>query len=353
MNAPFVSQREIARAAAVSVSAVSLALRNHPKVSPRVRARIQAIAKSMGYHADPKISTLMEHLRTARRQRPVSRLAVLVPELTPAQLESYHPIKEMLAGVNEFAREAGFELEVFHLIDPDMSPKRLRTILRTRGIQGIFVAPFARGIGRMEFDFSGFATATAGYSIVEPHLHRACPDYLQMMDKTLDAITRQGHRRVGLVLTYQPGGIGHKLFSSSFLYCQNQIPDADRIPILPKAQISDETLLRWIEQHQPEAIISSGSVYQQLVRLGVPIPRKIKFASIDLSESPHDAAGVDHGYRLVGHEAAKLIHSQFLLNLSGVPAHPKVVLVDSQWRTGFTLPDNASRRESRGRPCQQ
>ena len=48
MKAPFVSQREIAAAAGVSVSAVSLALRNHPKVSPQVRARIHAIAKRMG-----------------------------------------------------------------------------------------------------------------------------------------------------------------------------------------------------------------------------------------------------------------------------------------------------------------
>ena len=353
MKAPFVSQREIAAAAGVSVSAVSLALRNHPKVSPQVRARIHAIAKRMGYHADPRISTLMEHLRAARSQRPPSKLAVLIPELTPNQLRSYHPIVEMLAGVSELADETGFELEMFHLIDPGMTSKRLHTILRTRGIQGIFVAPFASGVGRLDFDFTGFAAATAGYSIIEPHLHRSCPDYLQMMDETLEWVTRQGYRRVGFVLTYRPGGIGHKLFTSSFLYYQSQIREADRIPILPKARISDQALLHWINQYKPEAIISSGLVYQQLVRLGVPIPRKIKFSSIDLSESPKDAAGVDHGYRLVGREVLKLIHSQLLLNLSGVPEHPKVVLVDSHWRPGFTMPGNPTRREARATPLRQ
>lgn len=353
MKSPFVSQREIAVAAGVSVSAVSLALRNHPKVSPKVRARIQAIARRMGYHADPKISTLMEHLRASRIKRAPSKLAVLIPELTPAQLRSYHPIMEMLAGARELAEEAGFELEVFHLVEPGMTPKRLRTILRTRGIQGIFVAPFASGVGRVDFDFTGFAAATAGYSIIDPLLHRSCPDYLQMMDETLEWVTRQGFRRVGFVLTYRPGGIGHKLFSSSFLYYQNQIPAADRVPILPKAQISDQTLLAWIGEHKPEAIISSGLVYDQLVRLRVPIPRKIKFSNIDLSEPPQDAAGVDHGYRLVGRETIKLIHSQLLLNLSGVPDHPKVVLVDSHWRPGFTMPGNPSRHEARATPLRQ
>ncbi|HYD83319.1 MAG TPA: hypothetical protein VEA63_04690, partial [Opitutus sp.] len=209
------------------------------------------------------------------------------------------------------------------------------------------------GVGRVDFDFTGFAAATAGYSIIDLHLHRSCPDYLQMMDETLEWVTRQGYRRVGLVLTYRPGGIGHKLFSSSFLYYQNQIREGDRVPILPKAQISDQALLRWIDQYKPEAIISSGAVYQQLVRLRAPVPHKIKFSSIDLSESPHDAAGVDHGYRLVGHEVVKLIHSQLLLNLSGVPEHPKVVLVDSHWRPGFTMPGNPSRREARATPLRQ
>lgn len=349
----FVSQREIAAAAGVSVSAVSLALRNHPKVSAQVRARIQKIARRMGYHADPRISQLMEHLRTARTQRSSSKLAVLIPELSPAELKSYHPIMEMLAGAREQSSEAGFDLEVFHLAEPGMTASRLRTILRTRGIQGIFVAPFASGVGRVDFDFTGFATATAGYSIIEPLLHRSCPDYLQMMDETLEWVMRQGYRRVGFVLTYRPGGIGHKLFSSSFLYYQDRLPKAERVPILPKAEISDDALLRWIARYRPEAIISSGSVYEQLLRLRVPIPKKIKFSSIDLSEPPQNAAGVDHGYRLVGQETIRLILSQLLLNLTGVPDHPKIVLVDSHWRPGFTMPGNPSRREARTTPLRQ
>ncbi len=353
MSRDFVSQREVAAAAGVSVSAVSLALRNHPKVSPKVRTRILKIARRMGYRTDPKIAQLMEHLRAARDKRAPAKLAVLIPELTSAQLKSYHPIMEMLAGAREQAGEAGFELEVFHLVDSGMTSQRLRTILRTRGIQGIFVAPFASGVGRVDFDFTGFAAATAGYSIIDPLLHRSCPDYLQMMDETLEWVTRQGLRRVGFVLTYRPGGVGHKLFSSSFLYYQHQIPEADRVPILPKAQISDQALLDWIAAHKPEAIISSGLIYDQLVRLRVPIPRKIKFSNIDLSEPPQNAAGVDHGYRLVGRETIKLIHSQLLLNLSGVPEHPKVVLVDSHWRPGFTMPGNPSRREVRATPLRQ
>ncbi|HEY0944078.1 MAG TPA: LacI family DNA-binding transcriptional regulator [Opitutaceae bacterium] len=353
MKTAVVSQRDIAAKAGVSVSAVSLALRNHPKISPEVRERIQKIARRLGYHADPKVAQLMEHLRTARTNRVRSKLAVLIPELTPAQLKNYRPIVEMLVGAREQAADAGFDLDVFHLVEPGMSTARLRVILRTRGIQGIFVAPFASGVGRIDFDFSGFAAATAGYSIVDPLLHRSCPNYLQMMDEILEWVTRQGYRRVGFILTYRPGGIGHKLFSSSFLYYQNQIPTEQRIPILSKTEITDPNLLRWIATHEPEVIISSGPIYTRLTGLGVPIPKKIKFASIDLSEPPQDAAGVDHQYRLVGGETVKLILSQTLLNMTGVPDHPKIVLVDSHWRPGFTMPGNPSRDEARATPLRQ
>jgi LacI family transcriptional regulator len=348
-----VSQRDIAARAGVSVSAVSLALRNHPKISEQVRKRIQRLATQMGYRADPKVTQLMEHLRTSRPHRQASKLAVLIPELTARQLDGYHPIKEMLAGAREQAQESGFELEIFHLVQPAMTTARLRSILLARSIQGVFVAPFASGVGRINFDFTGFSAATAGYSIIDPLLHRSCPNYLQMMDETLEWVTRLGYSRVGLILTYRQGGIGHKLFTSSFLYYQQQVDAENRIPILPREQITDESLVKWVGDHRPEVIIGSGAMLQDLKRLKVPIPSRIKFASLDLSEPPLQAAGVDHRYRLVGRETVKLIVTQILLNLTGVPDDPKVVLVDSHWRPGFTMPGNPTRHETRTAPLRQ
>jgi hypothetical protein len=100
-------------------------------------------------------------------------------------------------------------------------------------------------------------------------------------------------------------------------------------------------------------IISSGAVFSRLKELGVPVPKQIKFANMDLSEPPIDAAGVDHRYRLVGRESVKLILSQLLLNMYGVPEHPKIVLVDSHWRPGFTMPGAPSRGETRTTPLRQ
>ena len=47
---------------------------------------------------------------------------------------------------------------------------------------------------------------------------------------------------------------------------------------------------------------------------------------------------MDHRYQLVGAEAVNLVLTQFTLNLTGLPTNPKVVLVDSHRRDGFSLP---------------
>ncbi len=337
LNTTSVSMREIAQTAGVSVSAVSLALRNSPKISSERRDAIHKIARQMGYRSDPRISELMVHLRVARADRAPSNIAFIIPELTREQVQHYPPIIGMLAGVREIAKSVGFGVDVFYLADPGMSTRRLRSILVARGIRGVIFAPFASGVARVDFDLAGFSAATAGYSIVSPRLHRACPDYLQMMDELIESATRLGHRRLGLVMTYNEGGIGHKLFTSSFLYYQSKIPSSDRIPILPKPQISHEHLGAWVKKHDPDVIISAASVYHLLREIGVRIPEDVCFASIDRSEPPVDATGADHRYPLVGEEAFQLVLSQLNLNITGEPDDPKVLMVDSHQREGYTL----------------
>lgn len=333
-----VSMRDIARAAGVSVSAVSLALKNSPKISPERRASILTLAEKLGYRRDPRITELMEHLRTARPHRAASKIAFVVPELTRPQFADYHPVRDLAEGVQEMAAVAGFGCDLFYLSDPGMSLRRARDIIIARGIKGIVLAPCVSGVARLDFDCTDLCVATAGYSIVEPRLHRACPNYLQMMDELLADCAARGYRRVGLVMTYGEGGIGHKLFTSSFLYYQSTIRLEDHIPILPKTSIDPPGLRAWFDAHRPDVVISAGNVFEMLLQIGLRVPRDVAFASIDLSQPPGDAAGADHRYNLVGREALKQVLTLLNLNLTGVPENPKVVLVDSHRREGFSLP---------------
>lgn len=87
-----------------------------------------------------------------------------------------------------------------------------------------------------------------------------------------------------------------------------------------------------------QVVISSDRVFALLQGMGLAIPGDLHFANLDLSEPPRQAAGMDHRYQLVGIETVNLVLTQVTLSLTGVPAMPKVVLVDSHRRDGFTLP---------------
>lgn len=329
--------RDIAEAAGVSLSAVSLALRNSPKISAERRREIMVAAERLGYRRDPRLAELMEHLRLVRHREVPSHLAMVIPELSREQVRHYPPIVNLLAGVREIAEVAGYQIDIFHLADPGMTLSRLRGILLARGIKGVVIAPCASGVARLDFNIEGLCVATAGYSIIEPRIHRACPDYLQMMDELLETCTSLGYQRIGLVMTYGEGGIGHKLFTSSFLYHQSMLPAERRLPILPKPNITPVKLRQWLDRHRPDVVISAGSVSRLMREIGVKIPAEVGFASIDVSEDPQFADGADHHYQLVGREALKLVLASINLNLTGEPLHPKVVLVDSHQQEGTTL----------------
>jgi DNA-binding LacI/PurR family transcriptional regulator len=219
-----------------------------------------------------------------------------------------------------------------------MTPARLRGILLARSIKGVIIAPYASGVGTLQMDMTGLCAATAGYSITFPPVHRACPNYLQMMDELIDHLQRLHFQRIGFIMTYHRGGIGHKLLTSSYLYYQSLLSPKERIPILPREAVGEKQITAWLKQHRPEVVISSGRVFNLLQGMGLAIPGDVYFANLDLSEPPRQAAGMDHRYQLVGAEAVNLVLTQFTLNLTGVPPNPKVVLVDSHRRDGFTLP---------------
>ncbi|MCH2387759.1 MAG: LacI family transcriptional regulator [Opitutales bacterium] len=332
-----VSMKEIAQEAGVSVSAVSLALRNSPKVSEKRRLEIERIAERMGYVKDGRISELMEHMRSKRSNRQMSKLAVIIPDLEKHLLKRYHRFEKLVSGIEMQCLASGYGTDYFYLKDMQVSSKRLKNILVSRGIRVVILLPYLNGVGTIDLDLNGLCASSSGYSIIEPNVNRACPNYLQMMDGLLEQALALGYRRIGFIMAYKSGGAGHKLFASSYFYYSSQLNENERIPILARRDISEPNIRQWMESYQPEAVISSGAIYQTLQKIGYSAPSDIGFASLDLSYEPTDASGVDHRHDLVGQEATRLALSELSLNHTGEPQNPMVITVDSHYRPGFSM----------------
>src|SRR5580658_8310055 len=124
--------RTLAKMAGVSNATVSLALRNHPRIRPEVRERIQQIAVKAGYKTDALVANLLAQLRTKKTHTYQSTLGLLSAWENPALHEATQTFLEWIAGCEERAASLGYGLDKFSLVDPPVTSERLVKILHAR-----------------------------------------------------------------------------------------------------------------------------------------------------------------------------------------------------------------------------
>jgi LacI family transcriptional regulator len=332
------SHKEIALASGVSRATVSYALRNDPKISVEVRNRVLKIAKRLGYRPDPLVAKLMAHLRMARPRRSLTKVALLIPGYPRSLVSHDKRLQQMLAGAKKQAALHGFGFEDFWLEGESTMPlRRLQRILRARGFDGIVIGSMRHANERLDFDFANMACAAIGYSMSDPAIDRACPHHFKMMRGLLEEIRRRGFKRIGALYNTRLEGASNNLLSSAFFYTQRESPETFCLPLQIEETPTLEHVRAYLKRYRPDVLIGQGFVYGFLKTLGVRVPEDISFASIDLGDPPYDAAGIDGHYDIVAATAVDLVATQFTLNLKGVPAVPKVVMLDTDWQPGHSL----------------
>jgi LacI family transcriptional regulator, galactose operon repressor len=352
MNARFLSHKDIASHAGVSRTTVSYALNNSPKISAPVRQRIQAVARRLGYRPDPQVAKLMTYLRTTRSTRTLRKIAFFIPGYPESMLATDRRIQQMVQGVSEGARQHGFGVELIWLTGvPGMTVARIRRILRARGVDGVIVGSMARGDDRLDFDFTAFSCAAIGYSMRTPNIHRAAPHHFRLMRDMLAEVSRREFQRIGVILSRRLEDGSNNLLSAAVYQMQASLPPHRRLPVHVEDFPSLPVVAHFIKKYRPDILIGHGGTYAQLIKLGLKVPEEISFVSIDLGDPPYDAAGFDGRYDVVAMTAVDLVATQFTLNLTGIPAEPKVVMVPSEWRPGWTLGTPAIRNKSFPRPA--
>lgn len=133
-----VTLREIAERAGVSVSAASMALKDHPRIGRDAKERIRAIADELGYVANAAGRAL--------RARRAGAIAVIVPN-TGHHVFGHAYFMHVLTGVNDVANEHDAQLVVS--TNPDASPEEwhgpaaYERVMRSGSVDGAIVTSAA------------------------------------------------------------------------------------------------------------------------------------------------------------------------------------------------------------------
>ncbi len=143
-----VSIRDVARAAGISKSTASYALRNHPGINKATRERVLRIAKRIGYIPDARIASWMASVRDAKSKDllPIAWLNTHSMEDEEDVWRRHKFLSPWLEGARDRCRQLGYRLDEIWTHQPGMTMRRVSQILYQRGIEGVIVTFPARHI---------------------------------------------------------------------------------------------------------------------------------------------------------------------------------------------------------------
>lgn len=332
---------DIARRAGVSKCTVSYALRNHPRASVATQKRIQTIAHEMGYRANPITSLMMNRVRSAIPGRLQAKIAYLVNYRN----DDYHSrstYQRLEQGIKSQADRIGFGIEIFNLESQGISYRRFQQILRTRNIQGLILSPLSEeSLGRnFDIDWSQFATAALGFSFASLPVHRAANFQYHSIRAVYARLKSLGYDRIALAIDPRSNQKYDHHWRSAFLDSKemdSQELDPASCFALGEA-IDGSSFLQWVEVYRPDALITDREECINLLsNANIWIPQEIAVAFAKLRDPITGYAGIDQQEEKIGAAAVDLVVEQLSQNQTGLPGTPKTVLIEGEWRDGWTV----------------
>jgi len=333
----------IAEIAGLSPSSVSLALRNSPKISAATKERVRQIAAAEDYRPDARLNELMARMRLTRQARSQACLAVvsLYDKAKPWTGSAHHTF--IYEGMANRARELGYRLEPMWLRAPGMTPRRFRGILEARGIEGMLCFGSPRVDDEFPTELGSFAIVSQGMSIRTP-LHRVTGHFFNDVLQALGRLHRMGYRRPGLVISrYEDERSSHAYTGAYLAWCESQEPKPDFLPVLRMDRVADEPLSAWLQEHRPDVMLvvhdhaSLGELSGFFRRQRIRVPRDLGVAVISQILEGSDFSGMRENQALIGRWAVELLVMRITNRDFGLPASPRVEMVESVWVKGKTL----------------
>jgi LacI family transcriptional regulator len=299
----------------------------------------------MGYTSNPLVSALMGQIRANRQAGSQVTIAVFCPSESP-NLEKPRTATGWYEGARERAAQLGYTLSPFAVFDPEMPLERLHRVIKTRGISSILVMPLGKGDVHLPDNlFADRASATIGHWMRSPEIHRVETSHYLAAHKVCEQLARRGYRRPLLVsnLAHHRGQLEQLTASLDWWgrsFGLEQVPPLIVEGLPPQAPKKFHEALK---QHQPDVLISGqtmGPVADWCAQAGARVPRDL--ALVTTNKWPGEPyAGVHLFPEMMGAAAVDLIDGQLRRNEYGLPAHPKMVILENEWQDGETLPCKA------------
>ncbi|MDA0349807.1 MAG: LacI family DNA-binding transcriptional regulator [Verrucomicrobia bacterium] len=342
MNPPSrIRLKDIAKEAGLSVSAVSMALKNDASMSPKTIERVKLLARKMGYTPDPALSALSAYRSKLRIKNQFSVIGLVTNWNKRDSWSGKANQKEVIRGAEERALQLGYSLQPFWAREDGVSPKRFSQILRARGIRGLILAPFENNDDILDLEWKHFSVVTISRPSQYTLFHHVVQNHYMDMLKCWEKLSERGYSRVGLVVQKEIDVRWSNQWDAAHIFSQQQSgKPEDAIPILRVEGDDDlEAIRSWLCAHRPEVVISRCHHFLEAVRLeGLRIPEDIAYISLNVNEDIENSTGIRHRRDMLGAMAVDVLNSLLQRNHKGPDDVSLGTQVDGIWVEGNTLP---------------
>lgn len=324
--------RTIAKACGVSATAVSLALRNSEEISVTARERIQQTARKLGYRPDPVLTHLMEHLRFNSKTNVRASLALLSTSDAPFA-------RRIVAGAEACATRLGYSLDRIPLKTYKNKPGALTRMLVARGVAGVLLAPASEPMDYRELlDWSKVTAVAMTYSIFEPQMNRVVTHHFENAVRTFALLSERGFKRIGFAMTTDMEFRANHSYSGAYYRMQPMMGGAI-LPILMLEANRGDLIREWFAKHRPDAVVLANANHladEILPNIDRRTAEKTAFVCLD-HEERYGMAGIDQLFEIIGEHSVETLVAQINRNERGLPLHPKVTMVQGEWRDSHGL----------------
>lgn len=346
------TMRDLAKSLRVSVTTVSMALRNHPRVAVETRRLVQAFARENNYRLNPSVTSLMSRVRFSSRARYQETLGWLncwedEDHFTRVEaLGAGEYSLKLWQGVSERAEKLGYRVDSFWLGKPRVSGRCISAIMRARGIRGLLIPPLPKSCGRLTINWSEFAAIALSYTLARPQLHRVVPDHHHNMQVILRELRHRGYKRAGLLMHEGFDERVENRLRSAFYFYQQTLSARDRVPVLLcPGEGSDAVRAAWLKKFRPDAVITLGSQrHLREIVIGDPAySQNLGIALMGYATTDAGFAAIDENPLRIGATAVDQLVAQLNRNERGIPESAQTVMIKGSWVEGGTLEKHTQR----------
>lgn len=327
-----ITQKNIAAGLGLSRMAVSLALRDSPRVSLATRARVQAEAERLGYRPDPALAALSRYRHAGKAGSYRETLAFVTKWRNPEGWKNQY-VRRFFDGALEAATRMGYKLEPFDLGEYHLPP-RATAVLVARGIRGLLLGPLEQP-GTLRLDWTRFASVAVGPSIIGPAVDRVMHNYEDSIRLVLTELAARGYRRCALVLPPRVDRLTERRVANAFLAETQRTPEWSGGCLWFPPDESERTFCRWVRREKPDCVISLMNAHADWLRAaGWVLPAQMGYVNLHLKDEGPEGSGIDYGAMEIGALALDRVHSLLQRHALGLPERPVLLLSPGRWREG-------------------